>query len=136
VLARWAKNFQVSARNAFALISQVGENCAGAVQFVRPERVEAVLQTGGDDIACLDEAGIAERLRALKSDHSAWRLAGAVGQFSLAGAQPKTAFLLQGGRWGVTSGRIPTTMTARKLPAGFRQLSLWAMRLDPGNGTW
>ncbi|HUD94949.1 type II toxin-antitoxin system HipA family toxin, partial [Sphingobium sp.] len=109
VLARWAKNFQVSARNAFALISQVGEDCAGAVQFVRPERVEAVLRTGGDDIAWLDEAGIAERLRALKSDHSAWRRAGDVGQFSLAGAQPKTALLLQDGRWGVPSGRIPTT---------------------------
>jgi serine/threonine-protein kinase HipA len=109
VLARWAKNFQVSARNAFALISQVGEDCAGAVQFVRPERLEAVLQTGGDDIAWLDEAGIAERLRALKSDHSAWRRAGDVGQFSLAGAQPKTALLLQDGRWGVPSGRIPTT---------------------------
>ena len=31
------------------------------------------------------------------------------GQFSLAGAQPKTAFLLQKGRWGVPPGRIPTT---------------------------
>ncbi|MBB3941441.1 serine/threonine-protein kinase HipA [Novosphingobium fluoreni] len=109
VLARWAKNFQVSARNAFALISQVGEDCAGAVQFVRSERVEAVLEAGGDDIAWLDEAGIAERMRALKSDHSAWRRAGDVGQFSLAGAQPKTALLLQDGRWGVPSGRIPTT---------------------------
>lgn len=31
------------------------------------------------------------------------------GQFSLAGAQPKTAFLLGNGRWGVPSGRAPTT---------------------------
>ena len=38
VLARWANRFQVSARNVFALISNVGEDCAGAVQFVTPDR--------------------------------------------------------------------------------------------------
>jgi serine/threonine-protein kinase HipA len=38
VLSRWATKFQVSARNAFALLSHVGEDCAGAVQFVTPER--------------------------------------------------------------------------------------------------
>lgn len=57
----------------------------------------------------LDEAGIAERLRALRQDHAAWRIPRDTGQFSLAGAQPKTAFLLQDGRWGVPSGRVPTT---------------------------
>jgi serine/threonine-protein kinase HipA len=31
------------------------------------------------------------------------------GQFSLAGAQPKTALLFENGRWGVPSGRVPTT---------------------------
>ena len=31
------------------------------------------------------------------------------GQFSLAGAQPKTALLFQDGKWGVPSGRVPTT---------------------------
>jgi serine/threonine-protein kinase HipA len=31
------------------------------------------------------------------------------GQFSLAGAQPKTALLLERTRWGIPSGRIPTT---------------------------
>jgi serine/threonine-protein kinase HipA len=32
-----------------------------------------------------------------------------MGQFSLADGQPKTALLYQDGRWGVPSGRIPTT---------------------------
>jgi len=40
VLDQWARRFHVSARNAFSLISVVGEDCAGAVQFVRPERLE------------------------------------------------------------------------------------------------
>src|ERR1700730_16545038 len=41
VLNRWATKFQVSARNVFALISHVGEDCAGAVQFVIPDRLPA-----------------------------------------------------------------------------------------------
>jgi serine/threonine-protein kinase HipA len=109
VLDRWAKKFQVSARNVFALISHVGEDCAGAIQFVTPDRLE-VLRSGADDkVEWLDEAAIAKRLQALREDHAAWRLPRDTGQFSLAGAQPKTALLLQKGRWGIPSGRIPTT---------------------------
>ena len=40
---------------------------------------------------------------------SAWRVARDTGQFSLAGAQPKTALLFDGARWGVPSGRMATT---------------------------
>ena len=99
----------MSARNVFALISHVGEDCAGAVQFVRPDRLE-VLKSGKDDkVEWLDEPAIATRLQTLREDHSAWRLPRDTGQFSLAGGQPKTALLLQQGRWGVPSGRIPTT---------------------------
>ena len=109
VLDRWAKKFQVSARNVFALISHVGEDCAGTIQFVTPDRLE-VLRSGVDDkVEWLDEAAIAKRLQALREDHAAWRLPRDTGQFSLAGAQPKTALLLQKNRWGLPSGRIPTT---------------------------
>jgi serine/threonine-protein kinase HipA len=48
-------------------------------------------------------------MQSLREDHAAWRLPRDTGQFSLAGAQPKTALLLQNGRWGIPSGRIPTT---------------------------
>jgi serine/threonine-protein kinase HipA len=109
VLARWAREFHVSARSAFALIANVGEDCAGAVQFVRPERLTAVRKGAPGEIRWVNEAEVAERLRALREDHSAWRRPGDAGQFSLAGAQPKTALLLQNGRWGIPSGRIPTT---------------------------
>jgi serine/threonine-protein kinase HipA len=109
VLDQWAKKFHVSARNAFSLISAVGEDCAGAVQFVRPERLEVIMGVTPPVIEWLDEAGIAQRLRALREDHSAWRIPRDTGQFSLAGAQPKTALLLENGRWGVPSGRVPTT---------------------------
>ena len=109
VLDRWASKYHVSARNAFALIASVGEDCAGAIQFVRPERVEPMLAEAAPPIEWVDENGVADRLRALREDHAAWRIPRDTGQFSLAGAQPKTALLLQDGRWGVPSGRIPTT---------------------------
>jgi serine/threonine-protein kinase HipA len=109
VLDRWAARFHVSASNAFALISHVGEDCAGAVQFVTPDRLATVRSGKEDNVEWLDEADIAKRLQALHADHAAWRLPHDTGQFSLAGAQPKTALLLQNGRWGVPSGRLPTT---------------------------
>lgn len=106
-LERWAREFQVSARNGFALIGNVGEDCAGAVQFVRPERLEQVEQ--GGDIDWIDEDEVAARLRSVLADAASGRTARDNGQFSLAGAQPKTAFLRWRGRWGIPSGRIPTT---------------------------
>jgi serine/threonine-protein kinase HipA len=42
VLENWGRRFQVSPKNVFRLIAHVGEDCAGAVQFVRPERLEAL----------------------------------------------------------------------------------------------
>jgi len=108
ILDRWGRRFRVSARNAFALIAHVGEECAGAVQFVRPERVK-LLGKGPKSVRWLDTAGVGERLRALRADQSAWRRPGDTGQFSLAGAQPKTALFFERGRWGVPSGRTPTT---------------------------
>jgi serine/threonine-protein kinase HipA len=109
VLDRWAKKFQVSPRNVFALISHVGEDCAGAIQFITPERLEALRSGDEDNVEWLDEPAVAKRLRTLREDHAAWRLPRDTGQFSLAGAQPKTALLLQKNRWGIPSGRIPTT---------------------------
>ncbi|QOG21741.1 type II toxin-antitoxin system HipA family toxin [Bradyrhizobium sp. SEMIA] len=109
VLERWAKKFQVSARNVFALISNVGEDCAGAVQFVTPDRLEALITGRDDKIEWLDEPEIANRLQTLREDHAAWRLPRDMGQFSLAGAQPKTALVLKDSKWGIPSGRIPTT---------------------------
>ena len=109
VLDRWARRFQVSARSAFALLSHVGEDCAGAVQFVRPERLDELLRPREPEVEWLTTAKIEERLRVLRSDHAAWRNDRDAGQFSLAGAQPKTAFLQRKGRFGIPTGRTPTT---------------------------
>lgn len=110
VLQRWARSFQVSARNPFALLSHVGEDCAGAVQFVRKERVEAFLEeTGENAVEWLTEKEIGRRLTVLKQDAGAGRSPRDTGQFSLAGAQPKTALYFDGRKWGIPHGRMPTT---------------------------
>jgi serine/threonine-protein kinase HipA len=110
VLENWGQRFQVSPKNVFRLISHVGEDCAGAIQFVPPERLEALREEPvSREIQWLTEDDVADRLRALRTDHSAWRMAQDTGQFSLAGAQPKTALLFERKRWGIPSGRVPTT---------------------------
>lgn len=109
ILNRWGQRFQVSPRNVFALLGAVGEDCAGAIQLAAPDRVPALLETDQGAIEWLSTSDIAERLALLRKDQSAWRTAGDTGQFSLAGAQPKTALLFDGARWGVPSGRWPTT---------------------------
>jgi serine/threonine-protein kinase HipA len=119
ILDGWGRKFQVSARSAFALISAVGEDCAGAAQFLRSERLDAIVRPRPKEIEWLDEAELANRLRVLREDHSAWRIPGDTGQFSLAGAQPKTALLLEDGRWGVPSGRVPTTHILKPPSANF-----------------
>jgi serine/threonine-protein kinase HipA len=119
VLNRWGKQFHVSPRNPFDLIAHVGEDCAGAVQFVRPERRDELLTAAPAATAWLTEHEVAERLRALQEDGSVWRQMRDEGQFSLAGAQPKTALLFDGQRWGVPSGRTPTTHILKPPTGGF-----------------
>jgi serine/threonine-protein kinase HipA len=109
IIQRWAQSFQASAQSAFALLQHVGEECPGAVRFARRERVGAIAQGTRGRVDWLEENDVAERLRALRQDVSAWRQSTDAGQFSLAGAQPKTALLFDGRRWGVPSGRMPTT---------------------------
>lgn len=106
VLTRWGKQFQVSPSSPFALLgTPVGWDCAGAVQFRRPD-VEPDAVTGIDWI---DEAEIARRIKELKADQAAWTPRMETGQFSLAGAQAKMALRREGDRWGMPSGDEPTT---------------------------
>jgi serine/threonine-protein kinase HipA len=109
ILERWGKRFHVSPRNPFALLSHVGEDCAGAVQFVPPQRLAHLDPQRPPEVDWIDEAAVEQRLESLLRDPSASRTGSDAGQFSLAGAQAKTALLFESGRWGVPSGRTPTT---------------------------
>jgi serine/threonine-protein kinase HipA len=109
ILERWGKRFHVSPRNPLALLSHVGEDCAGAVQFVPPQRLTELDPRRPPEVDWIDEAAVGQRLENLLRDPSASRTGSDAGQFSLAGAQAKTALLFESGRWGVPSGRTPTT---------------------------
>ena len=112
ILKRWGTRFGVSPSNPFRMLTHVGEDCAGAVQLVKPERVDEWRTASSKGrVTWLSEAEMTERLQALLKDHSATRSGADRGQFSLAGAQPKTALYYDAAqdRWGVPSGRVPTT---------------------------
>ncbi len=108
VLARWARQFQVAGSPFSLLATPIGHDCPGAVRFAHPDEVDTALHRPGA-ITWLTDGEVAERLRDLKADSTAWLGRNFTGQFSLAGAQSKTALLQRSGRWGVPSGSMPTT---------------------------
>lgn len=109
VLSRWGRDFGVSITSPFPVLSTpIGLDCAGAVQFCPPGRLDALVDRPGE-VSWLTEADIATRLRTLRSDSTSWLGPGFAGQFSLGGAQAKTALYLDGQRWGMPSGATPTT---------------------------
>jgi serine/threonine-protein kinase HipA len=106
-----AFQFGISPDDPFALLAYVGEDCPGAVQFVRPDRLDDVMGAGPGKIDWLNEDDIAEVLRDLRAGAAAGVHVVATGQFSLPGALPKIALTLdpRRGRWGVPSGRAAST---------------------------
>lgn len=112
VLRRWGQRFHVSARNPFRLLTHVGEECAGAVQFVTEGKLPShLLISEKPTVTWLSDDELAERIRTLVTDHSSARRLGDQGHFSLAGAQPKTGLYRdpESERWGVPYGKTPTT---------------------------
>ncbi|MDA1067681.1 MAG: type II toxin-antitoxin system HipA family toxin [Verrucomicrobia bacterium] len=106
VLQRWAARFTVSASDCFGLLSGIGNDCAGAIRFVKPDEVDSVVN-GGKSL--LKPEIIEQRLAELRRDPAMGRISGDKGQFSLAGAQAKTAFQRKGSRWYLPWGSEPTT---------------------------
>jgi serine/threonine-protein kinase HipA len=118
VLARWARQFHVSSSSPFSLLAtQIGEDCAGAVSFALPEEIDRVLARQGG-VTWLTEDEVGQRLRDLREDSTCWLGRSFTGQFSLAGAQAKTALLFKDGRWGVPSGSAATTHILKPAVAG------------------
>src|SRR5680860_1035496 len=99
----WARRFGVSPRNAFALLSHIGRDCAGAVEFVAGDQLDF-----GPGTAPLSDEQIGQRLRDLARDPVGWQVAGE--RWSLAGAQSKFALArLPSGDWCETRGTAPST---------------------------
>jgi serine/threonine-protein kinase HipA len=118
VLARWARNFHTSASPFALLATPVGHDCAGAVRFAPPEEVDELIAQPGA-VTWLSEHDVAQRLRELREDTTSWLGRDFSGQFSLAGAQAKTALLFQDERWGLPSGSAATSHILKPAVAGF-----------------
>lgn len=84
----------------------MGEDCAGAVRFIRPENLDKVTEEGCQE---LSEREIEQRMVDLRRDPAMGREPADRGQFSLAGAQSKTALQKRGENWYVPWGQEPTT---------------------------
>jgi serine/threonine-protein kinase HipA len=118
VLNRWARDFGVAGSNPFSLLSTpIGLDCAGAFSFVPADRLgEAV--AGKGSVEWLTDAQVAESLRELGYDRTAWLGTTPPGRFSLAGVQAKTALLWDGERWGRPSGATATSHILKPAIAG------------------
>jgi serine/threonine-protein kinase HipA len=118
VLSRWAREFHASASSPFSMLATpIGHDCAGAVRFATPDELDEVMARPGH-VTWLTEDDVAQRLRELQQDATAWLGREFTGQFSLAGAQAKTALLHEGGRWGVPSGSAATSHILKPAVAG------------------
>src|SRR5665213_2917436 len=94
VVEYWARLHGVSRHDVARLLAYVGEDCAGAVQLVRPEEVDRVLGASSaadaaTSIEWLSINDVGKLLTSLRRNPAAGRSSGEQGQFSLAGAQPK-----------------------------------------------
>lgn len=119
ILEGWAAEFGVSARNPFGLLAHMGEDCAGAVQFVREERFEAVLTSPGS-VDPISEDEIAAALARIRRNAAPWGdQEDRRGMFSLAGAQAKIALAEIDTGWGRPNGRAASTHIL-KPPADLR----------------
>lgn len=121
-LDHYGRLLGVSARNPVALLSHIGADCAGAVQFAPPETVEQLEGTPSNRgaVEWLTEDEVAEELKTVRERGIPGTSRQTVGQFSLAGAQPKIALLEQHGRWGRPRGRIPTNRILKPPSGEFR----------------
>lgn len=99
VLSRWGRDFGVSVASPYPLLrTQVGHDCAGAVQVCPPDQLADLVSQPGE-VSWLIEAEVAARLRTLRADSTSWLGPGVAGQFSLGGAHAKTALHHADGGW-------------------------------------
>jgi serine/threonine-protein kinase HipA len=109
VLMRWRAQFGVTDLLPESLVAHVGEDVAGACQFVREDRLDAVLSRSGS-LAPLADDDIAGIVRAAKQDSLPYDAETSTGRFSLAGVQVKFALQRIGeDSWALPSGAEPST---------------------------
>ena len=131
-LNQWGRQFGVSPRNPFALLSHIGEDLQGAVQMVPPDRLDDLKKREG--ITFFSRDALAVKFAELLRHPGATQFTAEGGQFSLAGAQRKKALYLVRGKWYEPRGRTPTTHILKPpIPglAGQIENEMFCVRLAP-----
>jgi serine/threonine-protein kinase HipA len=104
---RVAERVGAQGTDAYSLLSQIGRDCVGALQFV-PDDEDTVYDTSGIKGEVISEEGIEKLLKNLAraplglDNDREFRI-------SVAGAQEKTALLHYKGKWWKPHGTTPTT---------------------------
>ncbi|MCR1784652.1 HipA domain-containing protein [Nocardioides carbamazepini] len=103
----WAAEWEdVDADDAFSMLAAMGRDCPGAVQFCREDQLDD-LAARATEFEPLDEAAIADRIRALAGGEPSWTMPGE--HWSLGGQQEKFALTWTADQWCAAHGSAATT---------------------------
>lgn len=118
---RWAREYNVSPNNPFALLAHVGRDAAGAVQILPADIDPDDERERGGDIEWLADEDFNRMVRDLATHQLDWDPGRFGGRWSLAGAQPKVALFRdpESGRFGIPRDSTPTTVIVKPAIAGF-----------------
>lgn len=101
------RRYRIDTSDELALLSVIGKDCAGAVQFCSEGEIEATIRREGSLQEC-SVGDIEIRLDEMDTDEDAsWTMPGE--HWSLGGTQQKFALRRQGERWYVAQGAEATT---------------------------
>ena len=118
---RWAREYNVSAYNPFALLRHVGRDAAGAVQILPPDADASDAAARVGDIEWLTDDDFAAMAHDVAAHGEDWDPGRFGGRWSLAGAQPKMALHRDPvtNRWGIPRDSTPTTHIIKPAIEGF-----------------
>lgn len=121
-----ARRYAVSSRSPFALLEHIGADVAGAVQIVSPEAEPSDALGPRGTSRVVDDLEIGTMLRQVLDEYAdGVPYLGSVGNFSLAGAQPKIAlFKNKQGRWAMPEGATPTTHIFKPVAGTIRRIDV------------
>jgi serine/threonine-protein kinase HipA len=121
-----ARRYAVSYRSPFALLTHVGADVAGAVQIVSPQTEPSDAAGLRGNSRVVDDSEIGTMLRQVLDEYAEGiPYIGSVGNFSLAGAQPKIAlFKNTQGRWAIPEGATPTTHIFKPVAGTIRRIDV------------
>jgi serine/threonine-protein kinase HipA len=121
-----AQRYSVSRRSVFALLTQVGSDVAGAVEMRLEGEKSSDASHTRSNVRIVDDAELGRMLRHVVLEYAEGvAYDDQVGQFSLAGAQPKIALhRTSEGQWAVPLDATPTTHILKPVSGRMRRIDV------------